>query len=164
MARPTTLDESTARTILDALRAGCSIRVACKAAGVGQTTFKTWVARGKSRADEDAPYRAFRADVRKARSAGEAAALKVIHEAMPDHWQAAAWFLERSKPARWGKVDRIKAEEREAMRAKAGDPDDGFDWSKLSRDEMRTVLALIRKASTRPKLAGFPPAPANADV
>ena len=109
MGRPTKLDETTARAILDALKVGCPIRVACQAAGVGPTTFKSWVARGKSLDEADAPFRAFRADVQKARAAGEAAALKVIHEAMPTTWQAAAWFLERSRPERWGRVDRLKA-------------------------------------------------------
>ena len=106
MGRPTKLDEATARAIIDALRVGCPIRVACQAAGVGPTTFKSWVARGKSPDEADAPYRAFRADVQKARAAGEAAALKVIHAAMPTTWQAAAWFLERSRPARWARAGR----------------------------------------------------------
>lgn len=109
MARPTKLDQATARTIIDALAVGCPIRVACQAAGVGATTFKTWMARGSSGDESDAPCRAFRADVKKARAVGEAAALKVIHEAMPTTWQAAAWFLERSRPERWGRTDRLKA-------------------------------------------------------
>ena len=106
MGRPTKLDETTAQAILDALKVGCPIRVACQAAGVGPTTFKSWVARGKSLDEADAPFRAFRSDVQKARAAGEAAALKVIHAAMPTTWQAAAWFLERSRPERWGRSSR----------------------------------------------------------
>ena len=106
MGRPTKLDEATAQALLDALKVGCPIRVACQAAGVGPTTFKSWVARGKSRDEADAPFRAFRADVKKARAAGEAAALKIIHAAMPTTWQAAAWFLERSRPERWARASR----------------------------------------------------------
>jgi hypothetical protein len=109
MGRPSKLEDATAEKIIDALKVGSPIRVACRAAGIGQTTFKAWMTRGNSEADDDAPYRAFRADVKKARAAGEAAALKVIHEAMPTSWQAAAWFLERHWPERWGRRDRIKA-------------------------------------------------------
>src|SRR5688572_11007505 len=104
MGRPTKLDARTSKAIFDALTVGCSIKTGCRAAGVGLTTFKTWMARGKSDRRADATYRAFRAGVKKARARGEAHALKIIRRAMPDHWQAAAWFLERSAPRRWGRA------------------------------------------------------------
>src|SRR4051794_21218430 len=63
MGRPTKLGEATARAIIDALKVGCPVRVACQAAGVGSTTFKTWMVRGTSGDESDAPFRAFRADV-----------------------------------------------------------------------------------------------------
>ena len=109
MGRPAKLTDETVKTIVDAIKAGCPIAVACQAAGIGKTTFKSWMARGKSTDGADAHYRAFRADIRKARAHGEAQALGIIRDAMPDHWQAAAWFLERSRPCRWGRVDRLKA-------------------------------------------------------
>ena len=112
MGRPTKLDEPRVGALIDALKVGCTAQVACRAAGVGRSTFKAWLARGKSPDPADAPYRAFRAAVQKARGHGERHALGVIHGAMPTHWQAAAWFLERSQPRRWGRVDRLKAEAR----------------------------------------------------
>jgi hypothetical protein len=98
MARPAKLTDELTTVIVDAIKVGCPIRVACQAGGIGLTTFKTWLTRGKSEDEADAPFRAFRAAVRKARAHGESFALKVIQDAMPDHWQAAAWFLKRSKP------------------------------------------------------------------
>ncbi len=109
MARPAKLNDETVKTIVDAIKVGCPIRVACQAAGIGLTTFKSWMIRGKSTAEIDAPFRAFRAALKKARSHGETYALGIIQAAMPDHWQAAAWFLERSKPRRWGRIDRLNA-------------------------------------------------------
>lgn len=112
MGRPAKLlDESTAKTVLDALSVGCSIRTACEAAGLGRTTFKVWMLKGKAASDDptNEPYQAFRAGVKKARAEGEKRALEIIRDAMPTTWTAAAWYLERSNPARWGKVDRLKA-------------------------------------------------------
>jgi hypothetical protein len=37
MGRPSKLDEATARVLIDALKVGCPIRVACQAAGVGRS-------------------------------------------------------------------------------------------------------------------------------
>jgi hypothetical protein len=108
IGRTTKLDEATARVVIDALKVGCPIRVACQAAGVDGSMFKTWMVRGKSGAPEDAPYRPFRADVKKAGASGEAAALQTIREATPQSWQAAVWLLERSRPERWGHIDRVK--------------------------------------------------------
>ncbi len=60
---------------------------------------------------EDAEYRAFRTSVKMARASSESDALAVIRQAARDGtWQAAAWYLERSNPRRWGKVARFKAE------------------------------------------------------
>jgi hypothetical protein len=109
MARPSKLDEQTAQTIVHALELGVTIKTACQAAGIGGTTFKTWMARGRSDDAADALCRAFRSDVKEARAHGELADLKVIHEAMPTTWTAAAWYLERSRPERWGRRDRLKA-------------------------------------------------------
>jgi hypothetical protein len=133
MARPAKLTDETAKVIVDAIKVGCPIKVACQAAEIGSTTFKSWMARGKSEDEADAPYRAFRAAVRKARAHGESFALKVIQDAMPDHWQAAAWFLERSQPTRWGRVDRMKATiDKEVME---------MDVKQMSDEQLEAIVA-----------------------
>lgn len=133
MPRPAKLNDERVKTIVDAIKVGCSIRVACRAAGIGVTTFKTWMSRGKSKETDDAPYRAFRAAIKKARTHGEFHALMIIQEAMPDHWQAAAWFLERSRPARWGRVDRLKA-------ILSAHRVDSIDLSKLSDEDLKAMI------------------------
>lgn len=140
MPRPAKLTDETVKLIVDAIRVGCPIRVACLAGGIGSTTFKTWMDRGKSADEADAPYRAFRTSLKKARGHGEAHALKIIQDAMPDHWQAAAWFLERSRPTRWGRVDRLKA----TMAAGQGGETTVRvvyeDMSKLSDEDLRAIV------------------------
>ena len=103
MGRPTKLEPATVKAIATALGIGAPIGSACRAAGIGVTTFKTWMERGRSEAEDDAPYRAFRASVKKARATAQIHALAMVRRAMPDHWQAAAWYLERTDPKRWGR-------------------------------------------------------------
>jgi len=50
------------KSIMNAIKVGCAIRVAYQAAGIGWTTFTTWIDRGKSREVAGAPYRAYRAE------------------------------------------------------------------------------------------------------
>ena len=65
------------------------------------------MARGK---DPEHPnhdmYAAFLKAVLKAEAEAEAAMVKHITGAAPETWQAAAWWLERKKPAEWGRVTR----------------------------------------------------------
>ncbi len=84
---------------------------------------------GKRPNPQPPPYTEFRDAVEKARAEAEARKLSVIHTAAESGiWQAAAWFLERSFPKRWGRrvevttitlesveaeIARIKAEQAE---------------------------------------------------
>ena len=61
--------------------------------------------------DEHQIYSDFRDAVEKARAEAEAQKLKAIHIAATDGtWQAAAWWLERSFPDRWGRRERIEVD------------------------------------------------------
>jgi hypothetical protein len=103
--------------------------------------FKAWLARGQSDDPADGPFRAFRAAVRKARAQGEMHALRVIQAAMPSHWQAAAWFLERSNPKRWGWVDRLKATLQGGTSAGASKIQIVYeeDWRQVGADDRRAI-------------------------
>lgn len=49
------------------------------------------------------PYVVFQAQVLRARASAEVRALHQINSAMGSNWQAAAWFLERTQPERYGR-------------------------------------------------------------
>jgi transposase len=89
--------------------------------GVHRTTVQRWLRRGreeekrlrnpraKSKPSE-ALYLQFRIAHKKALAAGEIRAAGVIRKAASEHWQAAAWILERRFPERWGRDRSILAE------------------------------------------------------
>ena len=108
MGRPTKLTDNTQQAILDAIRLGMYQEQAALLAGIHRRTFHRWIERGKTGLPEDEPYRHFCHAVEKARAEVEADHLTTIQQAARrGTWQAAAWFLERSFPQRYGR--RIEA-------------------------------------------------------
>lgn len=94
------------QTIIDALKAGNFLSVACDLAGIWPQTYHDWIARGETEADdESSEYARFARDCALAKAEVESDAVKSIIKAGADSWQATAWFLERSRPDRWAKQD-----------------------------------------------------------
>jgi hypothetical protein len=107
VGRPSKLTKHRQERIVGALREGNYFSTACEAADVGESTAREWVARGEGRSARpaSAPYAAFAVAVKKARAEAEARALRQVRQAAAEGtWQAAAWYLERAHPERWGRV------------------------------------------------------------
>jgi transposase-like protein len=99
--RPTLLLEPTCQTaILDAIRAGASLRDAAEAAGIGYSTLKSWRAQGRKdlKAGNDTEFSAFLAATKKAAAEFVTINVKAIQEHGNRSWQARAWLLERRRP------------------------------------------------------------------
>lgn len=56
------------------------------------------------------PFVVFSRQVKSARAQAEVRAIMSVRAAFGDNWQAAAWFLERTAPDRFGRRDRINHE------------------------------------------------------
>lgn len=119
--RKTSLTPAISQRIVQLLQGGVSLSVAYQAAGVPKRTFYDWYERG-----EDGPplFRVFREAIDTARAEGEAVLAATIAKAAPDHWQAAAFLLERMYPERWARVSQRKEDESESPPA---DPFAEFD-------------------------------------
>jgi transposase len=115
--RSSKLTPEVQKAIVEALRAGNYQESAAAYVGISHTTFHNWLNRGREEArritdgekanPKEAAYLEFLDAVEKAR--GEAEVRNVMHiqrAAQEGTWQAAAWFLERSFPRRWGRKDR----------------------------------------------------------
>lgn len=106
--RPSKLTPEVQDRIVQAVSAGNYQDVAARYAGIDPATFYRWMAAG---AEPDAPdaLREFREAVESARAQSEVRAIALIQKAASDGtWQAAAWFLERSHPHRWGRLQRTE--------------------------------------------------------
>jgi len=98
--KPTTLTPQIADRLVDMLRAGNYVEIACDIVGVPRRTFYDWLERGEH---EPGEFRDLRERVHAARAEVEARNVALISNAARKSWQAAAWLLERTSPDRWAK-------------------------------------------------------------
>lgn len=101
MGRKSKLTEERQERILQAIRAGNYIETAALHAGISEGTFHRWMQEGERA--KTGKKREFYEAVKKARADAETRTVAIISNAMPTSWQAAAWWLERSFPDRWGR-------------------------------------------------------------
>lgn len=118
MVRPTKLNSEIQNKIVTAIRAGNYIETAAAYAGISKSTLYDWLRRGereKQRVEKnpryrirksEKPYVEFSDAVEKALAEAEIRDVAIIAKAAEEHWQAAAWRLERKFPERWGRKDR----------------------------------------------------------
>lgn len=140
--RKTVLKPEVSDRILQMLRAGNYVDVACRAAGIGQSTFYDWLARGdrEGKAPADAPFREFREHVDQARAEGEARNVAVIAKAATRDWKAAAFLLERQYPERWARA---------SMRQEESGGNSGEGGAKPPADPFAEVDELAEKRRAR---------------
>jgi hypothetical protein len=103
--RTTLFSQDVADRLVTMLRAGNYLHVAVSAAGIGMSTYRDWMRRGRSQKLVDVEHREFRARIESARAEGEARMVAVIARAAQEgDWRAALSLLEREFPERWGPV------------------------------------------------------------
>ncbi len=100
LGRPTLLTPELQASIVERIKRGNYPSVAAGACGIGRTTFKIWMSRGRS---GEEPYGAFRTAVKDAADVAETEMVDIIKQAAADSWQAAAWWLERTRHKRFAR-------------------------------------------------------------
>lgn len=131
---------------------GNYIHIAAQCAGINKSTHCRWMQKGElARSnDEENEFTTYLDAINTARAKAEATNVFVIKEATHDTWQAAAWWLERTFPERWGRRDRMAMEHT----GKDGGPIEvGMDLSKLSNKELDFLSQIVEKAEKRKKNA-----------
>ncbi len=138
--RPSKLTPLVQARLVEALRKGHAMNVAARLAGIGPTTFYTWLTKGKvSPQNPDPPrqFREFRECIKRAEAEAEDRLLTIVLAAAPSSWQAAMCLLERRGPQRWARRER---------RAPTDERDQGApSWAWAQR-----VLQAIRTNSSPP--------------
>lgn len=138
MGRPSKLDDLRAKRVVDAIAKGLSRTAAAAKARVHRATLMDWLARGR---DGEQPYADFLDRVKEAEAKAEEAMVDCVRGAAldPKYWQAAAWWLERCRPADYAK--REPTREEETTRAETGVPDVDVVRAVLSALESRKQVA-----------------------
>ena len=104
MARPKKLTPEVHDGIVSLLRQGCYAEHAAAAVGISETTYYKWMKLGRE--SDSGPHWELVQAVAQATSEALNDSLKRVQIASRDDWRAAAWFLERRSPTKWGRHDR----------------------------------------------------------
>ena len=105
MGRPSKLTPERQEKLVEAIQAGNYYASACAYAEIAYSNFRQWMIKGE--AEESGKYHDFHEAITHAEAEAEDHAIQQWQQAMPTDWQAAAWWLERRYPDRWGKQDRL---------------------------------------------------------
>jgi transposase len=104
MGRPCKLTPELQERICDLLESGNTRRDVAYIVGISCHTFQRWMRQGRT--DPESEFRIFRLAVRQKEAAAVARNVQIIRDAASDQWQAAARWLERRYPERWGSHSR----------------------------------------------------------
>jgi len=132
--------------IVQNIENGNYISVAAQCAGINKSTHCRWMDKGRNDISrgEVTQYSEYFEAVTTARAKAEAQNVFVIKSATHDTWQAAAWWLERTFPDRWGRRDRMSMEH---TGRNGGPIEVGLDLSKLSDKELDFLNRVMNKAA-----------------
>lgn len=119
--------------IVAALHTGATRTAAAVRGEIGHATFYRWF-------EEDA---AFRAAVEAAEAEAELRFTKIVAEAANGTWQAAAWWLERRRPADYRRRDGVE------LTGRDGGPVETRDVDALTDHEKQLLGAAIRHELAR---------------
>lgn len=116
--RPLILNEETQKAVIDALLGGNYLETAAQYAGISRATLFEWLRKGREaqaaieKGEPLPPNGALYADfldaVEGAQARAEVQTVAIIRKASLESWQAAAWWLERTRPRKYGRLDRAE--------------------------------------------------------
>lgn len=107
--RPSKLTPAVKDKIVTAVASGVFQDIAARYAGIDPATFYRWMEKGMDPDQPDPRYGEFREAIETAKAQSEVRSVALINAAAQrGTWQAAAWYLERSYPQRWGRYTRTE--------------------------------------------------------
>jgi hypothetical protein len=101
MARRSELNQELAKRLCAILADANTIGTACAACGITDRTFHNWMKRGEE--EKRGPFFQFLQSATRARATARMKLVKIISDAAPRDWKAAAWQLERQYPEEFGR-------------------------------------------------------------
>jgi len=92
--------------IIDLVRSGSYIDIACLSCGIDAETYKAW--QGLADDKPDSIYGQLQTGISRAEAEAEARNVAIIQKAASENWQAAQWWLENRYPGRWQRYKILK--------------------------------------------------------
>lgn len=132
--RPSKLTPELAYEIVSYINAGNYPEIAAEACGIGKSTFYRWLEKGRE--EPKGKYGEFWEAVKKAKAQSEARNVMIIERAAEKTWQAAAWYLERTCPDRWGLKRNIEVTDKEV----------DVPVEQMTEEELKIILQEVLKA------------------
>lgn len=142
--------------IAEYVAAGNYLSAACGAVGVHVSRAQEWIRIGEEWSEvelEEIPedhrvYRVFRDAIRNAREASQVHHLRLIERAAQDprYWTAAAWILERTNPALYSRLERLRV----GTEADLGPARQ--DTAEEDPDAVKEIVRLWREAGVLPSI------------
>lgn len=105
--RPTLYSDELGDQLCALIAGGVPIRLAARSLGIGRSTLYDWRAAG---GEGLAPYVTFVAKLERALARVEATLTLSLTSAAKKDWRAAAWWLERRRPQRYGAKQTLRVE------------------------------------------------------
>jgi len=109
------------KVFIEALENLAFIDLACAKAGVSTVAYYNTIDSAEQRLRKNPNSTHWEVEflnaVKVARLQAEISANQIIRTAAPDHWQAAAWYLERTRPKRYGRRAPAPAPEQDKLTA-----------------------------------------------
>lgn len=105
--RPTRYSDALGDQLCNLISAGVPMRVAARSLGIGRSTLYDWRNYGAQGIE---PYVTFEAKLKRALSRAEASLTLNLVSAAKKDWRAAAWWLERRHPERYGAKQTMRVE------------------------------------------------------
>ena len=147
MSRPCrVLDPTITVPLIELIREGHFPRTACRAVGVGYSTYVKWLTAGRRK--QTPQHEEFLREVKKAQADAEISDLRLLKR--DKSWQSCAWRLERRNHKHWGKKDKSQLN----ITHDQGKPETPTEVAA----EIRKVLAEIEgngKAPESPQIPGY---------
>lgn len=107
----------------------------CQYLGIHQSTWYKWLKEGEKA--KSGLKKEFFERIKSAESHAEIRNVQLIQQSANESWQAAAWYLERKFPDRWGKKEKVDANVNHS-----GSINKNIDLSQLSVEELRKLAQL----------------------
>jgi hypothetical protein len=120
VGRKSDLTQTMHDRIVEFISGGNYVETAVAAAGISKTTYYNWIDRGQSERDrlkanpdiapdeDEAPFLAFLDAIEKAQAEAEARNVAIIQKAAFSTWQAAAWWLERTRSKKYARMEKTE--------------------------------------------------------